>query len=250
MKRNRRLSAEGAGIVRKALAAAVCLSMLIVSFVPLTAAAEGVSEMPDLNRKGSLSITFTYEGEPISDGNKVGIFKVADVVEDNGYKFVWREGFADVGAMPENLDEENAALSSKLVKIALDKKLTLFQNSKELDEKGNVTFSDLPVGLYLVVQTKRTETTLSDKSKVKYTINPFLITIPQNKDGKLVYDIATNPKVSPEKDTTPPPKKPSPTPPKPRRLPQTGQLWWPVMVLGAAGFLFVCVGLIRKNRAE
>ena len=230
-------------VTRIALSAVMCLAMIFASFTPLTAAAEEVSEMPDLNRKGSLSITFTYEGKPISDGNEVGIYKVADVVEDSGYKFVWKEDFASIGEMPENLDNVNAELASKLNKFAQEKALSLEQGSRALDEDGNVTFSDLELGLYLVVHTKKTQITLKDKTKVTYTINPFLISVPQTEGGKLIYDISTKPKVSPEKDTVPPK-----IPPKPPRLPQTGQLWWPVMGLGAIGVLFVCVGLMRKSK--
>ena len=42
--------------------------------------------------------------------------------------------------------------------------------------------------------------------------------------------------------------KPTP-PPKPDKpsLPQTGQLWWPVPVLIAAGLLFVVIGLVRRR---
>ena len=175
------------------------------------------SELPDLSRKGSLSITFTCDGKPISDGNKVGVFKVADVVSDNGFKFVWNGEFAAAGAMPEDLDAVNGQLAEKLVNIAKDKKVPLYRNSQELDSDGKVTFSDLPVGLYLVVHTNKVETTLSDKSTVTYTINPFLVSIPQNNEGKLNYDVVTKPKVSPEKKTTPPPKKPTPPP---KRVPR------------------------------
>ena len=34
----------------------------------------------------------------------------------------------------------------------------------------------------------------------------------------------------------------------PKRIPQTGQLWWPVMVLGIAGALFVLAGVAAKVR--
>lgn len=39
------------------------------------------------------------------------------------------------------------------------------------------------------------------------------------------------------------------TPPQPDKptLPQTGQLWWPVPVLIAAGLLFVVIGLVRRR---
>ena len=43
------------------------------------------------------------------------------------------------------------------------------------------------------------------------------------------------------------PDKPT-TPTKPT-LPQTGQLWWPVPVLIAAGLLFVVIGLVRRRGA-
>lgn len=229
---------------RSLFAAAICLVILLASFSPITAAASS-SEIPDLERKGSLSIIFTCDGKPISDGNKVGIFKVADAIEYNGFKFVWNGEFAQVGAMPKDLDAVNSELAQKLVNIAKDKRVPLYRNSQELDEKGKVTFNDLDVGLYLVVHTKKVEITLSDKSKVTYTINPFLVSVPQNEDGVLVYDVVTNPKVSPEKSTTPPPKKDVPPP---KRVPQTGQLWWPVFVLGIAGMISITVGFVKKSK--
>ena len=229
---------------RTVITAAVCLAILLASFSPLAVAASS-NEKPELDRKGSLSITFTCDGQPISDGNKVGIFKVADAVVDNGYKFVWNGEFAAVGAMPEDLDAVNSELAQKLVNIAKNKKITLYRNSQELDEKGNVKFNDLEVGLYLVVHAKKVEVTLSDKSKVTYTINPFLVSVPQKEGEELTYDVVTNPKVSPEKSTTPPPKKPTPPP---KRVPQTGQLWWPVFVLGAAGMILITVGFVRKAK--
>ena len=221
-------------------AAIVLLLSLIIPLtsIPVSAAQ---NEKLDPERKGSLSITFTLNGEPISDGNKVGIYKVADVVEDEGYKFVLKEEFASVGELPENLDAENEALSLKLDKIARDNGLTLYKGSQALDADGNATFSDLEVGLYLIVHTVKTEITLSDKSKVIYTINPFLISIPQNNDGKLTYDVSTKPKVSPEKAVQPPP---------PPDVPQTGQLWWPVMALGAVGALFLAIGMVRKMKSK
>ena len=229
-----------------AFTATICLVILLASFSPLMAAATSV-EMPDLDRKGSLSITFTCDGQPISDGNKVGIFKVADAVVDNGYKFVWNGEFAAAGTMPENLDAVNGELAERLVNIAKNKQVPLYRNSQELDEKGNVTFSDLEVGLYLVVHAKKVEITLSDKSKVTYTINPFLVSVPQKEGEELTYDIVTNPKVSPEKTTTPPPKKDVPPP---KRVPQTGQLWWPVMALSLTGALFVAFGTIREMKSR
>lgn len=239
----------GAGVLllkrcRMAKVFTVLSICLILSMTGMTVLAAG-TEIPDLDRNGSLSITFSVSGEPISDGNEVGIYKVADAVEDEGYKFVYRGAFAEAGEMPENLDTVNEELALKLEKIAEDRNVPMYTSSQKLDENGKVTFSDLEVGLYLIVHTKKTEITLKDKTKVVYTINPFLVSIPQNKDGKLIYDVASKPKVSPEKKVTPPKK----TPP-PKRIPQTGQLWWPVMALSVAGAILVTFGLIRKMKSR
>lgn len=39
-------------------------------------------------------------------------------------------------------------------------------------------------------------------------------------------------------------------PPRPGEnyLPKTGQLWWPVCALSAAGLLLILIGLIRRRR--
>lgn len=70
-------------------------------------------------------------------------------------------------------------------------------------------------------------------------------------------DIPDNP---PPTEPTPPPEPTQPTEPTPSKpdapkpntptLPQTGQLWWPVPVLVAAGLLLVIAGLIRRRGAE
>lgn len=217
----------------------MCLAMPLASI----SAAASSNELPDFERKGSLTIRFTSNGEPISNGNKVGLYKVADVVEDGDYKFVLKEDFASIGELPKDLDAANETLSVKLDKIARDKGLTLYKGSQELDADGKVTFKDLEIGLYLVVHTKKTEITLPDKKRVIYTINPFLVSIPQNENGKLIYDVSTNPKVAPAKEMIPPP----PTPPD---VPQTGQLWWPVMAFGTLGVLFIVFGMIRNMKTK
>ena len=40
---------------------------------------------------------------------------------------------------------------------------------------------------------------------------------------------------------------PPPTPPRTPRLPQTGQLWWPVPILAGLGFIFLVTGLVRRK---
>lgn len=231
------------GILKAALALGLCL-MTFVTAIP--AMAEGTKEMPDLNKKGSISITFTSYNEttkktvPISDGNSVGLYKVADVVVDNGFKFVIDQRFAAAGEIPET-DEElnkiNLDLAEKLADIA--KSYDFDVAPKEMDADGKVSFGGLSVGMYLIVQAKT-----GKHDDTKYTILPFLMTIPyRNADGSLSYDVDSETKpIAVIKE-----KPPTPTPPL---LPQTGQLWWPVMALGAVGLLFLFAGMVRKKRSS
>ena len=229
------------GIAKAALALSLGLVMPLTS---LPAAASENHEMLDPDRIGSMSITFTYYDEekkttrPVTGGNSVGLYKMADVVVDNGYKFVRDERFASAGEIPdtdEALDAANLDLAKKMAAIA--ENIAFDVQPKAMDAQGKVSFEGLEVGLYLVKQDAQ------GTGDNKLTIAPFLITIPQrNPDGSLAYDVDAQAKpigVAKEKTTPPPP---------PRRLPQTGQLWWPVMALGGLGVLMLCFGMIRKSR--
>ena len=62
--------------------------------------------------------------------------------------------------------------------------------------------------------------------------------------------MTTKPKVSPEKDKKDKPDNPDEPEKRHKRLPQTGQLWWPVMLLGAAGAVSIVIGLLRKRKED
>ena len=111
-----RLIANRRKSVKSAIAAVACLAVLLAAFAPLPAAASENKELPDLNRKGSITVTFTYYDEttgktyPVSNGNSVALFKVADVVsEDGGFKFVPDSRFSSIGEIPETDEELNSA---------------------------------------------------------------------------------------------------------------------------------------------
>ena len=108
---------------------------------------------------------------------------------------------------------------------------------KEMDAEGKVSFKGLEAGLYLVVQDAQ------GTGNNKLTITPFLITIPQkNPDGSLAYDVTAEAKpIGVAKEEVPPP-------PPPHNIPQTGQLWWPVALLGGSGMLLFCIGIIQTNK--
>jgi hypothetical protein len=166
---------------------------------------------------------------------------VADAVIDNGYKFKVDERFASAGEIPatsEELDAVNLDLAEAMETIAMDYDFDI--PSKETDANGQVSFDGLEVGVYLVMQDERGE------GENRYFLSPFLITIPyRNPDGTLSYDVTADSKpLGIYKEQVPPP--PTPTP---KKIPQTGQLWWPVAALGAAGVLALTVGFVRRMKS-
>ena len=238
------------------------LALLFLLALPLSAAAHPV---PDESRNGHCSITvsMTYKGKAVRGGT-LALYKVGDVAEDGGnYSFVPAEEIqADI---PEFGDIESPDLAGKLCK--LESKLTPVTDlPKKVGEDGNATFSDLTFGLYLVVQ----KTAASGYGKTA----PFLVSVPYLYADEYQYDVTSQPKTDLEREvptkptgpTTKPTKPTDPTtkPTKPtgpttkpttssgggKKLPQTGQLWWPVPVLACAGLGCIAVGLFRRREAR
>jgi hypothetical protein len=226
---------------------AMCLALFLAWTAPLSAAASNREQFPDIERLGSITATFTYydkdSGEtlPVTGGNSVGLFKVANVIIDDGFRFVVDPRFASAGEIPstsEELDSVNIELAAKMAKIAENLEFDI--PPVEMDSGGTVKFANLEVGLYLVMQAKR------GTDDHQYVIAPFLISIPnKNPDGTWLYDV--NAQSKPIGIAWIPPESPD-DPDKPKRLPQTGQLWWPVLALGAAGAAFIIAGAAIKHR--
>lgn len=211
------------------------LALLFLLALPLPAAAQPV---PDESRNGHCSITvsMTYKGKAVRGGT-LALYKVGDVTGDGGnYSFVpVKEIQADI---PEFGDIESPDLAGKLCK--LESKLTPVTDlPKKVGEDGNATFSDLTFGLYLVVQ----KTAASGYGKTA----PFLVSVPYLYADEYQYDVTSQPKTDLEREVKPT------APPSPgggKKLPQTGQLWWPVPVLACAGLGCIAVGLFRRWEAR
>ena len=212
------------------------LALLFLLALPLSAAAHPV---PDESRNGHCSITvsMTYKEKAVR-GGKLALYKVGDVAENNGnYSFVpVKEIQADI---PEFGDIQSPELAGKLAK--LEKKLTpVTADPVTVGKDGKATFSDLTFGLYLVVQ----KTAASGYGKTK----PFLVSLPYLYEGEYQYDVASQPKTDLEREVKPT------SPPSSGggggKLPQTGQLWWPVPVLACAGLGCIAVGLLRRREAK
>ncbi len=205
----------------------------------------------------SISLTLTYKdtatkAEKNMSGGELALYKVATVKEENGYSFDTSggkfAGYAEVARIQDiktstELDKENPDIANALDAIVLS-------NNVQFDDRvavadGACKFENLTPGLYLVRQYSNSDGGIK--------INPFLISIPG--EGKK-YNIEAAPKKGVEVPTKPDnPPKPE-NPPKPgtpssgskKVLPQTGQLWWPVPVLCAAGLALVIGGYMLKRR--
>lgn len=94
------------------------------------------------------------------------------------------------------------------------------------DSGGAVVFTGLKPGAYLLVQEETSEGFLP--------FEPFLVLLPCPVEDSLLYDVDASPKCAPR------PMEPG-TPPG---LPQTGQINWPVPVLGGAGLMLLAAGVV------
>ena len=195
--------------------------------------------------RGSIQITMR-SGDTYVPGGNLTLYKVGDVYENDGnYSFVLTDSF--VGSQ-ENLDDiQSAQLADDLARYA--ERHSIAGINKEIDQNANIAFTDLDLGLYLLVQEQAAE----GYNKV----SPFLVSVPMQENGAYVYDVDASPKVELEKVTEPdnpgtPDNPDTPTPNTPGtpdtptnpggKLPQTGQLNWPIPVLVAGGLGLFIIG--------
>lgn len=225
--------------MRKRLLCFLCALLLF------SAAASAVCavEVPDLSRLGSIAMTMTYEGEAIPGGS-LTLYRVALVQAEGGdYSFRYVDAYADCaveltepfsGTMAQALAEYTAAASIPGIK-------------QEIDGQGRVTFRDLELGLYLLVQ--------EDAAEGYTAVRPFLVSVPGKKDGSYCYDVDASPKLALEPaptETTEPTEPPDTTEPPTTepRLPQTGQHNWPIPILAASGLLLFMLGWYMRRSGQ
>jgi hypothetical protein len=223
---------------------AVLLALVLVFAFAVNASASDIPmEIPDLDRKGSLTFTMDVDGVPLDTGS-LNVYYVANIiqVEEDRYDFRLVKELADAGAKLDTRDLYDGVQAEKLLeasKRVLPNYLTAFIVD------GRVSFTDLDAGLYLVWQNEE------DASDGYAAIHPFLISVPRWQNGAYAMHVDADPKVPFETEpTTPPP----PPPPPPPHLPQTGQLNWPVPVMAITGVMLFVTGwalcLRRKRIAD
>ena len=194
----------------------------------------GTLVLPAFAAEKTGSVTIQLYGDKKVTGGLFYLYKVGRLEDD---RFRALDAFDSVVTTFTQQDLDDPDMPGDLLKIIKKKDSGIKESYKGQFKKSNsATVEDVKPGVYLVVQ----QNAIQGYEK----FSPFLITVP--KDGK--YDVTSNSKVStPKKDPKPTTAPPETTKPS-GKLPQTGQLNWPVPVLAAAGLaLFATGALLRRS---
>lgn len=170
---------------RRILQSFLLILALLMACGPVTALASD-SNTIDFSKTGAISVTMKTEETAVS-GAELTAYRVADAEsKDNNLAFTFTEPFAGFGGTPEELQsaEDNLRLAEYI------KENEISGTKAVTDSSGCAVFEDLPLGLYLVVQTKSAEG-FSDCS-------PFLVSLPTEENGAWVYETDATPKTDVE----------------------------------------------------
>ena len=114
---------------------------------------------------------------------------------------------------------------------------------EELDKNARWTVVEKEMSGYTVqIRQEGITFVVTNTRKVPHTPTPPTPPTPPDKPHK---PTPPTPPTPPETPT--PPERPVPPGPSVPTLPQTGQLWWPVPILLAAGLILIIFGLIRRR---
>ena len=137
----------------------------------------------DFARKGSIDITLHEQvKDTYVEGAEITIYQIADAYNENGnlaYKYT--EQFSDCEVSLKDITKEG--FYKEIEKCINEDSIGIVDYT---NENGNVTFTDLPLGLYLIKQTNKVDG--------YSTIDSFIAHIPVTIDNSWTYDIVSNPK--------------------------------------------------------
>jgi hypothetical protein len=172
--------------VRKKMGALLCLCLcfLFTLYVSSAAAAEPI----DLDKTASLQLQYQTDQESL-DNVCFQIYQVAAVSQN--WKFTLTDDFAGYAVSLHKLDSDGwRDTAQTLAACAAADKLTPLQQAYT-DNNGELNFTNLPVGLYLVVGEKHTQ------KGTNYLPAPFLICLPTLDEAQnQQYHVSVKPKYS------------------------------------------------------
>lgn len=207
-------------------------SLVLALLLSINMAVEAFArEVPDLNADDcSIEITVQYKGTPIKDG-KLKAVRVGEIYEvDQNYYFrtlVTHERIENPGSQDTVQDMKSF--------YEKEKSNIPFNIESEVQiQNGKAVFENLVTGLYLIMQTT---------SSTGYSpMNPFLVSVPYWDGSTYRYHVTAQVKSELKPDIEPPKPTEKPTTPSGTKLPQTGQLTWPIPVMTLTGMALFALG--------
>lgn len=232
------------------------LNAMIAAFVTLCLF---FSSLPASAEDDSVSITILLtdpQKNITAGGVEVSMYKVADFTDYMKHEFTAAEEFEPIISQ---LDFSNAEKGCTMENA--EAVLSFIQENNipavsvvVSDENGIADFGEVEKGIYLI----------DASGSEKYMIRPFLVEAPLYEDGQYYNEVKASPKFLTVTDDSSEPdsssestpdstpdssvsdsSKPddSSTPPDHgEKIPQTGQLKWPVPVLAIAGITLIVIG--------
>lgn len=204
--------------------------LTLLCITPLTAYAH---EMPDENRKGTITVEMEYGGKAVTGGTLTA-YRVAQIqVYDGNCSFAKTDAMAAFTGSYDDIG--SASLAENIAAFVKENQILAYAMAK--NKSGKAVFTDLESGLYLIVQT--------EASEGYEPLKPFLVSVPMNASGHYVYEINAEGKFQLHQESKPT----TPSKPSEPTLPQTGQLNWPVPMLVMLGLgLFTAGWILRFGR--
>lgn len=196
-------------------------------------------DIVDLAAMGSVKVTFReQQTNSVVSGGEMTLYPVAEAVESDGNQFYQSiNGFRHGRFTQEEIND--SSLAEQLAEEITDSTEGI---TKTIGTEGIVTYENLPVGLYLLVQTRAADG--------YHAVKPFMVSVPLKEGASWVYDVDAAPKMEKVTQKTPDTPK-NPSKPGISKLPQTGQLNWPIPIMGIAGILLLMLGWsLRKKEVS
>lgn len=180
-------------IIKNLILSIMCMALVLSTFSVSVLA----RDLVDVNKKASLTIEYLKNYD--ITGVEFNIYKLADVSRTG--EFTVSDAFK---SYPVDLDKENNSewlnLAETLDAYVLRDNITPTR-TELTDDNSRATFTDLSVGMYLVIGEAEVK-----KDGVIYKQTPFIISLPNlNDKEEWVYDITTYSKYEKDDDFKPNP---------------------------------------------
>ena len=212
------------------------ISLLFVSLIQVRA--DSRTGSIDIDYKGR---TDTQE-EIVLSGAKFEIIPIQYVENGN---WVWQSSFEDCGI---SLNDTSAEARNKQAKQLSEyaRKKGVSGTQQLTDSSGHTVFSGLNEGMYLITQIGSVK-----NGNDTFESAPFLVSIPSDIDGYLVYDVKVEPKVTWITDNAPPTVPEKPSEKNPPEDTNTGvrmkRMTWIVLALCSFGMIVILGRSLKRK---